>query len=79
MSSTVSRVMSWTVIYLGPVLPQDSSVLPGTWRAAISFLHGLASDGVYNAVSVARPPVVSCTAISPLPQKEAVYFLLHFP
>lgn len=60
--------MSRTVICLGPVLPQASSVLPGTWRAAISFLHGLASDGVYNAVPVTGPPVVSYTAVSPLPR-----------
>ena len=46
--------------------PHASSVLPGTWRAAIWFLHGLASDGVYNAFSVTGKPVVSYTAISPL-------------
>ena len=78
-SSAVSRVMSGTVIYLGSASPQTSSVLPGTWRAAISSLRGLASDGVYNAPSVTSGPVVSYTAISPLPHKAAVYFLLHFP
>ena len=59
---------SKTVIYLGYMSPYTSSVLPESWRAAIKILHGLASDGVYNALPVAREPVVSYTAISPLPQ-----------
>ena len=74
LSSTVSRVMSFkTVIYLGYMSPYTSSVLPESWRAAIKILHGLASDGVYNAFSVARGPVVSYTAISPLPQRMRRY------
>ena len=59
--------MSGTVIYLGSASPQTSSVLPEAWRAAILLLHGLASDGVYNAQDVTTLPVVSYTAISPLP------------
>lgn len=72
LSHTVSRVMSLkTVIYLGYMSPYTSSVLPEAWRATITLLHGLASDGVYNALSVTGQPVVSYTAISPLPSLTA--------
>ena len=72
LSHTVSRVMSLkTVIYLGYMSPYNSSVLPEAWRATITLLHGLASDGVYNALSVTGQPVVSYTAISPLPSLTA--------
>lgn len=37
------------IIYLGYVLPRISSDLPKTTRAALSFLLGLAPDGVYQA------------------------------
>ena len=46
---------------------------------------GLASNGVYNALPVARQPVVSYTAFPPLRFRHsmrrtyAVYFLLHCP
>ena len=46
-SKTVSRVMSWMVIYLGCLSPDSSSGLPGSRRAALCSLFGLASDGVY--------------------------------
>ena len=46
-SKTVSRVMSWIIIYLDLLLPTSSSNLPESWRATICFLLGLASDGVY--------------------------------
>ena len=66
-SIVISRVMYQVVIYLGRMLPYVSINLPGNWRAAICFLFGLSSDGVYNAVSVTRSAVVSYTALSPLP------------
>ena len=47
LSKTVSRVMSWMVIYLGCLSPDSSSGLPGSRRAALCSLFGLASDGVY--------------------------------
>ena len=47
MSWPVSRVLSRTTIYLGPLLPADSSHLPGTARPAIMSLRGVAPDRVY--------------------------------
>ena len=47
LSKTVSRVMSWMAIYLGRTSPSGSSNLPESRRAALCFLFGLASDGVY--------------------------------
>jgi len=46
-SKTISRVLSWTIIYLGPLLPMGSSDLPKTWRATTWFCSGLATAGVY--------------------------------
>ncbi len=48
MSNTVSRVLYQTIIYLDLMLPPGSSNLPGTRRATVLFLFGLASDGVYS-------------------------------
>lgn len=67
MSSTVSRVLYQTIIYLDLALPPGSSNLPGTQRATVSFLSGLASDGVYTAFFVAKEAVSSCLTFSPLP------------
>ena len=67
------------IIYLDPALLQGSSNLPEARRAASTLLLGLASDGVYNALSVTSQAVSSYLAISPLPYEMAVYFLLHFP
>ena len=48
LSSTISRVMYQTIIYLVLLLPAGSSDLPKAWRATfISLLFGLASNGVY--------------------------------
>ena len=47
LSSTVSRVLSRMAIYLGRTSPSGSSNLPESRRAALCFLFGLASDGVY--------------------------------
>ena len=68
MSNTISRVLYQTIIYLGLLLPAGSSNLPGTRRAAVSFLFGLASDGVYTAISVTRDAVSSYLTFSPLPE-----------
>ena len=77
---------SGVIIYLDPALLQGSSNLPEARRAASTLRLGLASDGVYNALSVTSQAVSSYLAISPLllpelifRRKIAVYFLLHFP
>jgi len=77
-SRPVSRVLSLKmVIYLVRLSPADSSQ-PTRWLSGPPQRHlfGLASDGVYIASGVAVGPVVSYTAISPLPLR-AVSFLLH--
>ena len=51
-SETVSRVLSWTIIYLEFVLPRISSNLPEPSRADFLAQFGLASDGVYTALPV---------------------------
>ena len=79
LSKTVSRVMSWMVICLAQVSPPGSSDLPGGRRAALCLLFGLASDGVYMALSVTRQPVVSYTAFPPLPADAGGISLLHCP
>ena len=75
-------------IYLGLPSPAASSNLPGSRRAALRFLFGLASDGVYRALPVTRQAVVSYTAFPPLlPEslpkpgtaRGSGIFLLHFP
>ena len=53
MSRPVSRVLSRTTIYLGPLLPMGSSHLLGTAGPACMSLHGVAPDRVY---SVAMSP-----------------------
>lgn len=69
-SRTISRVLSRIIIYLDLMLPQGSSNLPEARRAASTLLLGLASDGVYNALSVTSQAVSSYLAISPLPYPE---------
>ena len=39
--------MSWMIIYLDRLSPDGSSDLPGSRRAALCSLFGLASSGVY--------------------------------
>ena len=73
----ISRVLSWTVIHLGPASPQASSDLPGSSAGhAIGTLFGLAPSGVYPATPVARGAVRSYRTFSPLPvpfpKKEAI-------
>jgi len=77
-SRPVSRVLSLKmVIYLVRLSPAVSSQ-PTRWLSGPPQRHlfGLASDGVYIASGVTVGPVVSYTAISPLPLR-AVSFLLH--
>ena len=65
------------IIYLGYVLPRISSDLPKTTRAALSFLLGLAPDGVYQAD---WSPSRWCALTAPFhPYPQAVCFLWHFP
>ena len=66
-------------IYLGLLSPAASSNLPGSRRAALCSLFGLASDGVYRALPVTRQAVVSYTAFPPLLPEGSGIFLLHFP
>ena len=64
----VSRVLSWTVIYLGAALPRRSSNLPGNNASRANVpLFGLAPSGVYHAVRVTTSAVSSYLAGSPLP------------
>jgi hypothetical protein len=49
-SRPISRVLSWTIIHLGPPSPTASSNLPeSTAGRGIAFLFGLAPGGVYHA------------------------------
>ena len=67
MSSTISRVMSWMIIYLDHMLPCGSSTaIASTTRPTLKhggqpyrFMFGLASSGVYIAPTVTSKAVVS--------------------
>ncbi len=67
------------VIYLGLLSPAASSNLPGSRRAALCFLFGLASDGVYICPACYQPGgsplhcLSTLTALS-VSGKAAVYF-----
>lgn len=68
----LSCVSARMIIHLDPALPQGSSSLPeglgGQPSANSAFLLlGLAPDEACRAVAVTSGPVVSCTAVSPLP------------
>ena len=71
MSSAISRVLyiqkDMIIIYLGPTLPLVSSNLPGALGGLSTLLFGLASDGVYTAMTVTSHAVGSYPAVSPLP------------
>src|SRR5262245_66580741 len=67
-------------IPLGPTLPAGSSNQPGVIARATRPLSGLASGGVYRALSVTGEAVRSYRTVSPLPTlRWAVCFLLHCP
>ena len=80
MSNTISRVLYQTIIYLDLLLPAGSSSLPGTQRATVLSLSGLAPDGVYTALPCYQgsgkllPCLFTLTCI-----KAGGYFLLHYP
>jgi len=73
MSRPVSRILSWTAIYLrGQPGGSASSVVPS--------LFGLASGGVCPAGRLPGPPVSSYLTFSPFPRMtRVVWFLWHFP
>jgi len=63
-SSPISRVLSWTVIHLGPASPQASSNLPESSAGhAIGFLFGLAPGGVYHRRGLL--PATRCALTAP--------------
>ncbi len=63
-SSPISRVLSWTVIHLGPASPQTSSNLPESSAGhAIGFLFGLAPGGVYHRRGLL--PATRCALTAP--------------
>lgn len=69
-----------TIIYLEPALPRVSSDPPEDVDGpSCCPLLGLASDGVYNAPCVATGPVVSYTALSPLPLAGRSALCCTFP
>src|SRR5437870_3753079 len=77
---SVSRVLCVATIPLGPALPTGSSNQPGVIARAARPLSGLASGGVYRALSVTGEAVRSYRTVSPLPTlRWAVCFLLHCP
>lgn len=64
---TVSRVLSWTIIYLDAPLPVRSCDLPAGIGRTAHLLLGLAPDEVCHAVAVTVDAVGSYPTISPLP------------
>jgi len=63
-SSPISRVLSWTVIHLGPASPQASSNLPESSAGhAIGLLFGLAPGGVYHRRELL--PATRCALTAP--------------
>ena len=67
-SQPVSRVLSGTVIHLGPASPPASSDLPGPGAGHTKgSLCGLAPGGVYPATGVTARAVRSYRTFSPLP------------
>jgi hypothetical protein len=78
-SRPISRVLSWTIIHLGPPSPVASSNLPeSTAGHGITFLFGLAPGGVYHAAVVANCAVRSYRTISPLPVSWRYIFCCTF-
>ena len=77
-SRTVSRVMSWIIIYLVLPLPTESSSLPESMDGPPTLCSVLLRMGFTCALSVTRKAVVSYTALPPLPAKLAVHFCCTF-
>ena len=83
-SRTISRVMSWMVIYLILLLPAGFSDLPKNVTGShIVFCSVLLRMGFTYARSVTSAAVVSYTALPPLPYSGITgtggIFLLHYP
>ena len=71
LSNTISRVMSWVIIYLGHPLPNGSSGPPeSTTGSRIAFFSALLQMEFTCARPVTRPAVVSYTAFPPLPENR---------
>ena len=68
-------------IYLAPRCREGRAANPGTGRAPIVPLFGLAPDGVCLAPDIATGAVSSYLAFSPLPRfcNRGGVFLWHFP
>lgn len=79
-SRTVSRVMSWIIIYLVLPLPTESSNLPESMDGPPTLCSVLLRMGFTCALLVTLEAVVSYTAVPPLPNAArkqaalAVYF-----
>lgn len=75
-SQSISRVLSWTIIYLGYLLPNTSSSLPElSADHTIEFLFGLAPSGVSIAIIVTNYAVRSYRTFSHLLNKNAKRFI----
>ena len=72
--------MSWMIIYLDRLSPDGSSDLPGSRRAALCSLFGLASSGVYMCPLCYQRGGSLLHCLSTLTCKNAGgLFLLHCP
>jgi hypothetical protein len=80
MSKPVSRILSWTAIYLGLPLPAGSSHLLRTTGQAYMFSHGVAPDRVYSGLLLPISRAVSYLRLSTLTAlSTAVYLCCTFP
>ena len=70
---TVSRVLSWMVIYLGRLSPDASSRPFGRCRTSLASHSSVAPDGVYSARMSPYRRVSSYLAFPPLPAKSRRY------
>ena len=78
MSKSISRVLSWTTIFLVCTLPCSSSHLLETAGPTYMFLHDVAPNRVYMA---AQSPARRCALTAPFHpyRKSGGISLLHFP
>ena len=94
LKQAISRVLFLMTINLVPLLPMESSGLPGDLKSGslYSSLFSLSPSGVYHASPITQRAVgsyikpISGPTFSPLPSEKsflfshrAVYFLWHFP
>ena len=79
-SQTISRVMSWMIIYLDLLSPASSSDPPEDWPGKPLRLRlGLASNGVYMCPVCYQPGGELLPRLSILTTWYGGLFLLHFP